>query len=75
MLVVFVAEILGALCAAAVVSAVFPGDLLVQTSLSPETSVARGLFIEMFLTAELIFAIFMLAAEKHRATFIAPIGM
>lgn len=29
----------------------------------------------MFLTAELIFTIFMLAAEKHRATFIAPIGI
>jgi hypothetical protein len=29
----------------------------------------------MFLTALLIFTIFMLAAEKHRATFIAPIGI
>jgi hypothetical protein len=29
----------------------------------------------MFLTAQLVFTIFMLAAEKHRATFIAPIGI
>lgn len=29
----------------------------------------------MLLTAELIFCIFMLAAEKHRATFLAPIGI
>jgi len=29
----------------------------------------------MFLTALLVFTIFMLAAEKHRATFIAPIGI
>lgn len=29
----------------------------------------------MLLTAELIFTIFMLAAEKHRATFLAPIGI
>ena len=29
----------------------------------------------MFLTAELIFVIFMLAAEKNRATFIAPLGI
>jgi aquaporin related protein len=29
----------------------------------------------MMLTAELIFTIFMLAAEKHRATFLAPIGI
>jgi aquaporin related protein len=46
-----------------------------ETSLSPETSIVRGLFIEMFLTALSIFTIFMLAAEKHRATFIAPIGI
>lgn len=29
----------------------------------------------MFLTTQLIFTIFMLAAEKHRATFIAPVGI
>ena len=29
----------------------------------------------MFLTAELIFCIFMLAAEKHRGTFLAPVGI
>ena len=29
----------------------------------------------MFLTAQLIFTIFMLAAEKHRGTFIAPVGI
>lgn len=29
----------------------------------------------MFLTAELVFTIFMLAAEKHTANFIAPIGI
>lgn len=49
--------------------------LQVVTSLSTDTSLVRGLFIEMFLTALLVFTIFMLAAEKHRATFIAPIGI
>lgn len=29
----------------------------------------------MFLTAELVFVILMLAVEKHRATFLAPIGI
>ena len=29
----------------------------------------------MFLTAELIFAILMLAAEKHKGTFLAPVGI
>jgi aquaporin related protein len=38
-------------------------------------SADQFLVIEMFLTAELVFTIFMLAAEKHKATFIAPIGI
>lgn len=72
---VFVAQLLGAIAAAAVVKALFPGPLNVQTSLSPGTSVTQGLFIEMLLTAQLVFTIFMLAAEKHKATFIAPVGI
>lgn len=70
-----VSQILGAISAAAVVSVLFPGPLDVRTALRIGTSVTRGLFIEMFLTAELVFTIFMLAAEKHKATFIAPVGI
>ena len=70
-----VSQILGAISAAAVVSVLFPGPLDVRTALRIGTSVTRGLFIEMFLTAQLVFTIFMLAAEKHKATFIAPIGI
>lgn len=29
----------------------------------------------MFLTAELVLTIFMLAAEKHKGTFMAPLGI
>jgi aquaporin related protein len=72
---IIVAQIVGAIASAAVVSALFPGPLGVKTTLSDDTSVVRGLFIEMFLTAELVFTIFMLAAEKHKANFIAPIGI
>jgi len=73
--VVLVAQIVGAIAASAVVKGLFPSRLYTETSLSPETSIVRGLFIEMFMTALLVFTIFMLAAEKHRATFIAPIGI
>lgn len=77
----FVAQILGGITSAAIVSALFPGDLRVRTTLSGKhsfvcargkidshvisgnTSIVQGLFIEMFLTAELVFTIFMLAAE------------
>lgn len=71
----FIAQILGGMTAAALISCMFPGPLTVQTTLGGGTTVVQGLFIEMFLTAELVFAIFMLAAEKHRATFIAPVGI
>lgn len=47
----------------------------VRTQLAGGTSVAQGLFIEMFLTSLLMLAILLLAAEKHKATFIAPIGI
>lgn len=57
MIVAIAAQIVGAIAAAAVVSALFPGDLLVRTTLSndPEVSAVRGMFIEMFCTAMLIF--------------------
>ena len=43
--------------------------------LSNGTSIAQGVFIEMFLTALLVFTVLMLAAEKHYASFMAPIGI
>ncbi|KAK0508647.1 hypothetical protein JMJ35_008923 [Cladonia borealis] len=72
---VVISQIIGAIAAAGIVSIMYPGQLNVRTSLGAGTSKTQGLFIEMFLTAELVFAIFMLAAEKHKGTFIAPIGI
>ncbi len=74
-LLLFPPQMLGGMVAAGLVSCMFPGPLSVQTTLTAGTSVAQGLFIEMFLTAELIFTVLMLAAEKSRATFIAPVGI
>ena len=68
-------QILGGIVAAGLVDAIFPGDLNVRTTLNEKTSVAQGFLIEMILTAQLVFAIFMLAAEKHAGTFIAPVGI
>ena len=72
---IMVSQVVGGIAAAGIVSALFPGPLNVQTSLRKGTSIAQGLFIEMFLTAQLVFTIFMLAAEKHKATYIAPVGI
>ena len=70
----FFSQVLGGIVASALVQCMFPGGLNVQTTLGGGTTVAQGLFIEMFLTAQLVFTIFMLAAEKHKGTFIAPVG-
>ena len=70
-----VIQCLGAIVAAALVRALFSGGLNVSTNLATTTSLAQGFFIELILTAQLVFAIFMLAAEKHQGTFIAPVGI
>ncbi|KAK4097221.1 aquaporin-like protein [Parathielavia hyrcaniae] len=73
--VVIVAQFLGGIAAAAVVSALFPGPPAFATTLGGGANVAQGLFIEMFLTAQLVYVIIMLAAEKHKSTYLAPIGI
>ena len=75
-IVIFPAQILAGLCAGSIVSVMFPGDIAdTNTTLSPGTSITQGLFIEMFMTAELVFVVLMLAAEKSKGTFIAPVGI
>lgn len=75
-LLLFPAQLLGAMSAAAVVSGLFPGDIAtVKTTLAPGTSIVQGVFIEMFLTTLLVFTVLMLAAEKSKDTFIAPLGI
>jgi len=52
-----IAQIIGAIAAAGVVHGLFPGPIMYRTTLNrnPYVSLVRGVFIEMFLTAELIF--------------------
>lgn len=70
-----VAQLLGGIIAAALVSCMFPGELVVGTTLNHDTSIVQGLFIEMFLTTLLVLAVLFLAVEKQKATFIAPLGI
>ncbi|KKZ63546.1 aquaporin rerated protein, other eukaryote, partial [[Emmonsia] crescens] len=72
---VIVAQLLGGIAAAGVASALFPLPLTVGTRLGGGASIAQGLFIEVFLTALLVITIIMLAAVKHRGTFLAPLGI
>lgn len=75
-IILFPAQILGAMVAGAIASALFPEDIaVVNTKLAPDVSIVRGIFIEMFLTIGLVFTVLMLAAEKSKDTFLAPIGI
>ncbi|PNP53886.1 hypothetical protein THARTR1_05703 [Trichoderma harzianum] len=74
-LLIFPTQIVAGIAAAAVTDALLPGPLLVANKLSSGTSISRGLFIEMFLTAQLVITVYLLAVEKHRATFLAPLGI
>ncbi|KAF2223176.1 aquaporin-like protein [Elsinoe ampelina] len=72
----FPAQLLGAICAAALVESMTPGGIeRTRTRLAPGMTIARGVFFEMFLTAQLTLTVLMLAAEKSKDTFIAPIGI
>lgn len=68
-------QIVAGIAAAAVVDGLLPGPLQVTNSLGHDMSVAQGLFLEMFLTAQLVLTVYFLAVEKHRATFLAPVGI
>lgn len=67
---------LAGIVAAALADAMTPGSIArTQTTLAPGVSIAQGVFLEMFLTAELTLTVLMLAAEKSKDTYIAPIGI
>ena len=68
-------QMVAAIAAAAVVDGILPGPLGVSNALSNGTTKAQGVFLEMFLTAQLVMTVYFLAVEKHRATYLAPIGV
>lgn len=72
---VFPAQLVAGIAAAGVVSCLFPGPLNCATRLGGGASIAQGLFIEMFLTAQLTLVIIMLAVVKHKSTYLAPVGI
>lgn len=69
-------QLIASLCAGGLVSAMFPVPIQQANSvLGAGVSIAQGLFMEMFFTALLTFVVLMLAVEKSRGTFLAPIGI
>ncbi|KAH7101920.1 aquaporin [Auriculariales sp. MPI-PUGE-AT-0066] len=69
------AQMVGAICSAAVVAGLMPSAVAFNTVPNAGINKAQALFIEMFVTAFLCFAVLMLAVEKHRTTPFAPVGV
>ncbi|PWN86948.1 aquaporin-like protein [Acaromyces ingoldii] len=72
-----VSQLCGGIAAAALVAALTPfgGAESLKTTLGTGVNVTQGLFIEAFLTAILCLTVLLLAAEKHKSTYLAPIGI
>ncbi|CAN6619922.1 aquaporin-2 [Trichomonascus vanleenenianus] len=66
-------QMVAGMAAAGAASALTPGPIKFNNALTPGVSRSRGLFLEMFGTAILSMAVVMMAVEKHRATYIAPL--
>ncbi|KZS93017.1 aquaporin-like protein [Sistotremastrum niveocremeum HHB9708] len=70
-----IAQLVGSIVASGILLGLVPGPLLVTTQPGPGINKAQATFIEMFLTTSLVLAVLMLAAEKHKSTAWAPIGV
>lgn len=72
-----VSQIAGGIAGAALVAALTPfgGASTVTTTLGTGVNIGQGVFIEAFLTAILILTVLFLAAEKHKSTYLAPLGI
>lgn len=70
-----ISQIAGGLAGSALADGLTPGPLRAATTLGGGASVAQGFWIEVFMTSMLVFTILMLAVEKNRATFIAPLAI
>ncbi|KAG9104418.1 Aquaporin-4 [Ceratobasidium sp. 370] len=70
-----IAQIVGGIVASGLLLALLPGPLVVTPSPTQGVNDAQAVFIEAFLTGSLVLAVLMLAAEKHRSTPFAPIGI
>ncbi|KAI8820196.1 aquaporin-2 [Fimicolochytrium jonesii] len=69
------AQLVGALVAGALVQGLFPGPFKGANTLKNGISIAQGFFLEVILTALFTIVILMLAVEKSKHTYLAPVGI
>ena len=70
-----VSQMIAGRAAAGAASAMTPGPIAFTNGLGGGCSRSRGVFIEAFGTALLCLTVLLMAVEKHRATFIAPVAI
>jgi aquaporin related protein len=63
-------QLIAGIAAAGFVSALLPGPLIIATTLDSSISVARGLFLEAFVTSMLILTILMLDGGPSKPMYI-----
>lgn len=64
------AQLLASLCASAFISALLPGPMTITTSRAAEISTTRALFLEAFVTSQLVLTILMLEPAASKAMYI-----
>jgi len=74
---VVISQLIAGIAAAAAAEGLLPGDGHTDTHLldDKQHTVVQGFFFELLLTMLLVLTILMLAVEKHRATYVAPVGI
>ncbi|KAF1849729.1 lens fiber major intrinsic protein [Cucurbitaria berberidis CBS 394.84] len=65
-----IAQLIAGIAAAGFVSGLLPGPLIIATKLDPSISIAQGLFLEAFVTTQLILTILMLDAGPSKPMYI-----
>jgi hypothetical protein len=65
-----ISQMLAGMAAAGFVSGLLPGPLIIATKLDPSISITRGLFLETFVTAQLVLTILMLKGGSAKPMYI-----
>lgn len=71
-----ISQLVASIIAGLLVNVIFPGGVgPANTTLSDYVSPARGLFMELFFTAQLVLVVLLLATEKRAARGLIPFGV
>ncbi|KAF2625521.1 lens fiber major intrinsic protein [Macroventuria anomochaeta] len=65
-----ISQMIAGMTAAGFVSGLLPGPLIIATTLDPSMSTTRGLFLETFVTAQLVLTILMLKGGSAKPMYI-----